>query len=213
MQIKNFYALGLLLLPLAAHATPVSVAGGVGSLGLSLDGAYHINQYFSVDAEFNRFDHSGNRSYEGVNYDYGLHLSSFLVMLNWYPFGGAWHLSAGLANNSSSIDATGVPQNGSYTFNGHTYSAAEVGATSAGLSFPKSATYLGMGWGGNGDWGLVFNLGLLHFSSPQFALNVAGAASNPSLAADVQQYQNQVQNRVNSWTWYPQAALEFYIRF
>lgn len=213
MNIKEMYLLTLCLLPLAGHASPISVAGGIGSLGLTVDGAYHVNPYISINAGLNGFNYSGNNGYKGVDYDYRLHLSSFIVALNWYPFGGAWHLTAGLANNSSSISASGLPKNGSYTFNGNTYPAAEVGVTSANLSFPARATYVGMGWGGNGAWGFIFDVGLLHFNAPQLIVNVAGASSNPSLAADVQQYRDQAQNSIDSWNWYPQLALKFYLRF
>lgn len=215
MRITHLVTLAALVLsPGAFAAQPtLSIQGGVGLMGLSAGAAWHFNPYLAVGGTFNGYSQSGNRDYHGVNYAYGLHLSSVVLFGNWYPFAGGWHLTLGLVQNSNRINATGVPENGSYTFNGNTYPAVEVGAASAELGFPKHAEYLGMGWGGNGRWGFIFDLGAMHYASPSFNLGVAGAAQNAQLASDVNAYQAKVQADVNSFTWYPQAALSLYVTF
>lgn len=208
---------GLVMLPsiaFGASRSNVGVTGGVGTLGFNVGASYRINDYLSVGGSLNRYTYSRNANYKGVNYSASLQFSSEILYVNVYPFSGGFHLTGGWIHNGNSLSMAGQPdQNGNYTFNGDTYSAQQAGTVTAGMGFRSSATYLGVGWGGNGSWGMTFDIGAMNQGAPTFNLNVSGSASNPQLASDVNQQRSTVQNSVNSFTWYPQIALGFYFHF
>lgn len=212
-------ALAMLLLLMSPFAfgaglSDVGVKAGVGLLGWNGGLTYKINDFVGVSGEANFFNYSADRNYKGVQYSGDLHFSSQALMLNIYPFAGGFHVTGGLVHNGNSISLAGVPdQNGNYTFNGTTYSAQQVGTVTAGLTFKSAATYLGIGWGGNGDWGVTLDLGVLRQGSPTFDLNVSGASSNQQLAQDVAQQRAASQSDVDSFKWFPQAKLGLYFTF
>lgn len=192
----------------------VGVTGGVGTLGFNLGANYKFNDYLAVGGSLNHYSYNRNADYKGVNYNANLKLSSEILYVNLYPFGGGFHLTGGWMHNGNSLSMAGVPdQNGNYTFNGNTYSAAQVGTVTAGMAFKSSATYLGIGWGGNGRWGMTFDVGAMNQGAPTFNLNVSGANNNPQLQNDVSQQRDIIQQDVSSFTWYPQIALGFYFHF
>lgn len=199
---------------MGSDLSDVGVKAGVGLMGWNLGLSYKINDFVGLSGETNFFNYSADRNYKGVQYSGDLHLSSQALMLNLYPFAGGFHITAGVVHNGNSVGLAGIPdQNGNYTFNGTTYSAQQVGTVSAGLGFKSSATYIGLGWGGNGSWGLTFDVGAIRQGSPDFSLSVSGASSNPQLAKDVAQQQAASQQDVNSFTWFPQVKLGLYFTF
>jgi len=216
MKRLTLAALLLLISPLAfgAGLSDVGVKGGVGLMGWNAGLTYKINDFVGVSGEANFFNYSADRYYKGVQYAADVHFSSQALMLNIYPFAGGFHVTAGLVHNGNSFSLDGIPdQSGNYTFNGTTYSAQQVGTVTAGLTFKSAATYVGLGWGGNGAWGVTFDLGLLRQGSPTFDLNVSGASSNQQLAQDVAQQRAASQSDVDSFKWYPQMKLGLYFTF
>lgn len=209
----------LLLLLAFVSAAPaafadIGVGAGVGTLGLNVSGNYRINAYVSLGAGVNRYNYSRSSNYKGVNYNANLKFSSEILFVNLYPFGSGFHVTGGWMHNGNALAMAGQPDpSGNYTFNGQTYSAQQVGTVSAGMGFNSGATYIGIGWGGNGSWGVTFDLGVVNQGTPKFYLDVSGASGNPKLAGDVSQQQASIQNDVNSFTWYPQVAVGFYLHF
>lgn len=192
----------------------VGFYGGVGTLGFNGSASYPFNDYVSVSGGINHFSYSGSNNLKNVDYSYDLQLSSEMLLVNLYPFAGGFHLTAGLVHNGNSLALTGQPSsNGTYTFNGNTYTTQQVGTVTAGMTFKSMAPYLGIGWGGNGSWGMTFDLGVVEQGAPTFTLTASAAASNPQLASDVAQQQATTQSDVNSFTWYPQIKLGFYFHF
>lgn len=201
-------------LTFGAGLSNVGVKAGAGLLGWNAGVTYKINDFVGISGEANFFNYSADRYYKGVQYAGDLHFSSQDLMLNIYPFAGGFHLTAGFVHNGNSVSLTGIPdQNGNYTFNGTTYSSQQVGTVTAGLGFKSSATYLGIGWGGNGSWGATFDVGVLRQGSPIFSLYASQEASNPQLASDVAQQQAASQKDVDSFKWFPQVKLGLYFTF
>lgn len=197
-----------------AELSNLGISGDVSTLGLNLSLSYKLNDYVSVSGGFNHFSRSGSGNLKDVDYSYDLQLSSETLLVNLYPFAGGFHLTGGLVHNGNSLSLTGQPSsNGTYTFNGNTYTAQQVGTVAAGLTFKSMAPYLGIGWGGNGSWGMTFDLGVVEQGAPTFNLSASAATSNPQLASDVAQQKSITQQDVNSFTWYPQIALGFYFHF
>ena len=111
---------------------------------------------------------------------------------------------------------TGTPTSGTYTLNGHTYTAQQVGSLTGKTHFNGAAPYVGIGWGDPMDGGrLTFtaNVGAIYQGAPNISLTATGAAANPQLASDVQAEQNRVNSKVSGYQWWPVMGVGLMYRF
>ena len=115
------------------------------------------------------------------------------------------------------INAIAVPQQ-SYTINGQTFTASEVGTLSGHITFNSWAPYLGVGLNtlGSEDRGLGVELGLGVFyqGSPSTALQANGPISQlPDLQTAVLAEQQHLDDQWNSYKYYPVVNLGLVFRF
>jgi len=218
--MKRIASLGMiaaLLLPAASFASDVGVDGHAGTLGFGAELNYSFNSYVTGRLDFNRYNYSYSGTKEQVDYDFDLHLKSYGALVDLHPFAGSFRLTAGYFSNKNNIAAVAVPQ-GTYTINGHTYSASQVGTLFGAISFNSSAPYLGLGWTTVGTtstgFGVEFDVGALLQGSPTVKLSATGAiASNAQFQSDLAAEQAKDQNDLNSFKTYPVVALGLVYRF
>ncbi len=196
----------------AALVTP-AIAGGVdvglnvGTLGYGPQVGWTIvPNKFDARLSVGLLNYSYNTNSNGLQYNGHLKLQNAGLLADWHPFGGSFHLTAGAYYNGNKFDLTGQSSGGSYTINGNTYSAAEVGSVNANVSFNSLAPYLGIGWsnGGSGA-GLHFtsDIGVMYQGTPSASVTATNPTHNAQLAADVAASQAQLQSDLNSFQWYP----------
>jgi hypothetical protein len=167
-----------------------------------------------------------NYSYSGhttdMNYDFKLKLQTADLLLDWFPFNGAFRISAGAVYNGSKIEAQGKPNsNGSYTIQGNTYAAASYGTINGRVDFRKTVPYFGIGWGNavakDKGWGFSTDLGAIFLGSPKTTLTndgcTAGAVACAQLAADVAAENRSLQDKANGWKTYPVIRLAATYKF
>lgn len=161
-----------------------SILMGVGlSVGVpvgdrfNLRGVYHG---FSYDDEFEDEDDSGAGN--GTTYDAELDLSSFSVMADWYPFRGAFRVTAGLVSNGNEIGLNAQNSNGVIEIGDCNYRSDgnDPLMLQGAIDWKRTAPYLGIGWGGNmnGDKGLygLFDIGVMFSGAPKASLAASGTA-------------------------------------
>lgn len=218
--MKRLALLGMLALstlPGAAFASDFGLDAHVSTLGLGAEFNYTINSYFTARVDFNRYNYSYTGTKEQVQYDFDLHLKSYSAMLDWHPFAGTFRVSAGYFSNKNDIAALATPQ-GSYTINGTSYTAAQVGVLSGAITFNASVPYLGIGWSTLGTestgLGVEFDIGALFQGSPKVQLSATGAAaSNAQFQSDLAAEQTKLQGDLNSFKTYPVVSLGLAYRF
>jgi|SRR5882724_11794531 len=209
--------LAALLLPGSASASDFGVEGHVSTLGLGAELNYTINSYFTARVDFNRYNYTYTGTKQQIDYDFNLHLKSYAGMLDWHPFAGTFRVTAGYFQNNNEITAVAVPT-GTYTINGNTYTAAQVGTLSGDITFNKSVPYLGLGWSTLGTestgLGVNFDVGVLFQGSPAVKLSSTGPASgNAQFKSDLAAEQTKLQGDVNSFKSYPVISLALMYRF
>lgn len=164
-----------------------------------------------------RYNYNHDTSADGIDYAGQLKLKSEMLTLDWHPFEGRFHLSAGMVANGNQFDLNAKPSaGGTYTINGKTYTAAQVGTLSAKVDFPNTAPYLGLGWGDSTERaGLHFigDIGVVSQGTPRAKITATGAAADPSLATDIQQAEAELRNKLNSFKLYPLVQLGLAYRF
>jgi hypothetical protein len=173
---------------------------------------------FSFDRKINQTD---------VTYDGKLKISDVSALLDWYAFGGGFHLTAGgVGGGGLTVDATGVPNaHGTYTINGQTYTGNEVGSLAGRLKFGNSLSpYVGLGWGNpvgaKHHLHVLFDIGAIYGGTPNVSLSATCGSAAPTgsptctqLQSDVQVERQRLQNDVTLVKWYPVLNLGLAYRF
>ena len=190
---------------------------GVGTEGIGVQGTTAIiPKTLNLNVGFDALHVSQNIQSGGVNYNAGVNLQGEPITASWFPFQGNFNLTAGLFINQNGFNVTGTPESGTYTFNGNTYTANQVGSLTGKTHFNGVAPYVGIGWGDPMDGGrLTFmaNIGAIYEGSPNISLTATGAAANPMLASDVRAEQNSLNSKVSGYQWWPVMGVGLMYRF
>jgi hypothetical protein len=102
--------------------------------------------------------------------------------------------------NNNELKLTGKPSAGStYTINGVTYTAAQVGTLTGTLTFNKTAPYLGLGWGNRpgSKLGLSADIGALYQGSPKLSLSATGSVAG--LSSNLEQERKSAEEDLGSF--------------
>ena len=132
--------------------------------------------------------------------------------------------SKGSYGGGTRIDVSGRPHDGTYTIDGTTYNAAQVGTLSGQLKFGNSVKpYVGPGWGNpfrGGPLTFTLDLGAIYGGTPSVSLTAhCGVAAPPGSSACTQLQnsvageQAQLASNVTFAKWYPVLNVGLSLRF
>ena len=189
----------------AADNAVVDVGVHLSTLGYGLSVAIPVTGSIAGRLGFNQFNKSYQTTSDSVKYDGDLKLSSFEALVDWHPFNGVTHLTAGLMQNGNKFLMAALPT-GSYTINGTTYTAAQVGSMSAAVEFSKVVPYLGFGWSGqakNTGFSFKSDFGVMFQGKPKSVLTCTNPGAIPQLAADCAAAQVKMDDDLKNFKYYP----------
>jgi hypothetical protein len=224
MRISKVLFAALLLLPFAAHAdddaNPVSLdkfsAGArLGTLGIGPDVDWRPESLVGVRADAGFFGFDENFHAGRVEYNGNVHLESYGLTADVYPFMGAFRVSAGARLNENDLRAQSAPGQ-ALTFGSVTLPASSFGTVAGKVTFDKFSPYLGFGWDAEILPHLMFtsDLGVMFNGNPKASVIASGpAAAIPGSAATVAGYQQDVQNAVNGYAYYPVLEIGLAYKF
>jgi hypothetical protein len=195
MKLKSVTSVLLATLFSAAAAqAETGITGTLGSTGVGAHLSVPLQANLNFRTGLNYLNYSSDANTSDVDYELKMKLRTVDALLDYFPMGGSFRISAGLVYNGNKIDAHAKPTGtGTYTVNGNTYLASSVGTLDAKIDFRKSAPYLGIGWGnaaaaGKG-WGFSSDIGVIFQGSPSSTLKnndcVAPTQVCTQLAADL----------------------------
>lgn len=187
-----------------------------GTLGAGVELSKSFGEKFSVGLGFNAYDLKTTDSSSDIDYDFNFDLQTVALLGHYHPFSGIFRLTAGALYNKNELKLTGKPSAGStYSINGVSYTAAQVGTLTGTLTFNSTAPYFGLGWGNRpgGKLGLSADIGVLYQGSPNLALSATGALSDPGLASNLEQERRSAEEDLSDFEWYPVISLGLYYRF
>lgn len=207
-----------------AAQADVALAARAGTLGIGAELAIGMTEKLNLRVGYSAFDYSTDIEDTDVTYDGDLELRNPSALLDWYSFGGGFHVTVGAVGASTKAKGTGVPTGGTYEINGRVYPASSVGSLSTEIEASSSvAPYIGVGWGNPvdtaGRWTFLFDIGAVYYGSePDVVVNVnCGAAlSNAQctqLRNDVEAERLDLMDEVDTLTWYPVLNLGVSYRF
>jgi hypothetical protein len=184
-----------------------------GTTGVGLSASLPITSSLNGRVGFDGFNYNYSGSTNSVNYDYGLKLQNFSMLLDYYPFANGFRLSGGLVINKNRITANGRPYGGGYyTLNGNTYPVADVGSLTGRVDFNTAAPYLGFGYATRArGFGFMADLGVLFQGAPHTTLMYSGceatALTCAAVANDVAAEQGSLNSDVRDFRFYPVAKV------
>jgi hypothetical protein len=181
---------------------------GLAVLGLCF-GGYTGYDYTVKDIE------SGDVSLDGT-----AELGGVQALLDWYPLGGRFRISAGLMENAK-VTATAKPTASTYTFDGMTYSTADVAQARGTARFDSMAPYLGVGFGralsSTGRFAFTADVGVAFTGAADVKLDVTCTQSAAALCAQIQDdvaaEQAELQADADDFKYWPVVSVGLSYRF
>jgi hypothetical protein len=211
--IKSLGVATLLSTSLMANSVLDDSSLGVklGTLGI---GAEYTKKYSdNIDARFgiNSYNYSTSGEESSIEYDIDLKLQTITAIADYYPTDGGFKLSGGLFVNNNEFEFNGKAKGGTYNINGTTYTATDVGSLKGDVDFNTISPYIGMGYSSrtkSNEWAFNMDFGVMYQGSPEANLNVTcgsslSAAQCNTLKSNVQSEQQQLQDEIDGYKWYP----------
>jgi hypothetical protein len=222
-QVKLAISLLSVIACTDAFAGP-AVGVTVGTTGLGANVNVPLLPILGVRIGYSGFVYHHDINQTDVDYAGRLRFAEASGLLDWYVLAGGFRLTAGVYGGNSRVDVTGRPHDGTYTINGTTYNASQVGTVSGRLKFGDSVKpYVGLGWGNpfrGGPLTFTFDLGAIYGGTPTVDLSAQCGPAAPPGSAACTQVQNslaseraQLASDVTVAKWYPVVNLGVAFRF
>jgi hypothetical protein len=172
----------------AGEASGLSLGVIGGTNGLGVEAGYRFNSRIGVRGNATSFKYDKTVDSDDFEIDGNARLKSFGALVDLYPFGGSFRISAGMRSNSNRFGGIATPTGSTVELGDNTYTAAQVGDLTGTVKFRKSAPTATLGWGGKMKTGLHFGfeLGVVAQGSARLAASSNGTlAGNPTFQADL----------------------------
>jgi hypothetical protein len=220
-KVLVFALCGVFATAAQAEGLGVYINGGTTGFGLGLAG--NLSENVTGRIGFDTWSKTVTQSNSDGNYKLDLKLQTINLLADWYPFSGTFRTTLGLVANGNKATVNATPSaTGSYTFNNHTYTAAEVGSYTGEMKFNSTAPYLGIGWGNpvskDKTWGFVADIGILFQGSPKVTSTVncgtgIPAATCTNLRNDVATSTTKLESDSSGFKYWPVISLGLSYRF
>ncbi len=213
-QVWKFMALAvcLILSGQSAHAAGgLAVGLKASTLGIGAEVTTNIVPgLLNARLQANGFNYNTTLAKTQVSYNAGLRLLTVGAIADYYPFAGKFRISGGLYYNGNKFNLTATPTpTGTFTYNGTTYTAAQIGSVNGTIDFNKFAPYFGIGWGdaisSGSPLGISFEIGTLYQGSPRTSITTS--RSVPGLSANIAAEKQRLDAALKHFKFWPVVAL------
>jgi len=217
--ILGVFLLSISTTAYAGYAPDVSVGVRASTAGLGAEAEASLTDSLGVRVGINYLTYSYTGTESNVEYDFDLDLLSAPILVDWHPFKGAFRLSGGVYINGNEINAQGKPVGlGTFSINGVTYTAGQIGTLKGKIDFNPVAPYLGFGWdtsfGKERGFGFILDIGAFYQGRPEADLSVSGPiASNAAFIVDLAKEEADLQNALDAFKIYPVLSIGINYRF
>jgi hypothetical protein len=212
--------LALLLVSTGSYAA--GIAGRVGTTGVGGDIGWELVPTLNARIGYSALNFKRNVDSGDVHYDGKVKLSNLSGLLDWSPLPGPFRVTGGVILNDNRYDVNGQPaSNATFTLNGRTYQASDVGSlTGTVKSGRPAAPYLGVGYGNIAGAGVnfFFDLGVMFQGSPKATLNAScssslSASQCSQLQSDTAEEARRLEDKLSRYKYYPVANIGITIGF
>jgi hypothetical protein len=203
-------------LPASAEDGKLAIGVTGGTLGLGPEISWRFSEHIGLRANGGFYDYDDTDDLDDIEYDAKLKLNSFGAMLDWYPFGGGFRLSAGGRINNNEIDLEGTPTT-SVEIGDVLYTPAEAGTLSGTVTTDSIAPTFTLGYGGKLAKGFTFGieLGVMLQGSPRINdLTASGTlAGNPAFIQQLAIEEQRAEDDAHDFKLWPIIQIGLLYRF
>jgi len=190
-----------------------AVSGTGSTLGLGGEFSTKLATDINARVGINKLDYDfDEEDIDGVEYDFGVKLSSLSALVDWHVFDDSFHLTGGFISMNNKVELDARPTQ-SETIGDTTYTPAQIGTLSGDVEIDGLSPYLGIGWGnpfaGNRRWGFTFDIGVAFTDSPDVSLTSTGVVSQLDLSKEIKD----IEDDLDSLRFYPVIQLGLFFRF
>ena len=153
LRTPALLALSLLAVPACAADLSLAVTGG--TLGVGPEVGLRISDTFGLRGNATFLSVSHHFGSSDLDYDGRLKLRSGGAMLDLFPFGGGFRLSAGGRYNGNRARVVATPT-GNASVGGQTFTPAQIGTLTGNGKVKTLAPTATLGWGGKPGKGFLF---------------------------------------------------------
>jgi len=185
-----------------------------GTLGGGIELAHAFTETFGVRLSANGLKYDTTETYDDVEYDAKLKLATGQLLFDWFPFSNNFRFSLGGVYNGNKLTLDGKPSGGTYTINGNTYNASDIGTLNGNVDFRKFAPYVGLGYGRPVGKGLLLtaDLGVMFQGSARSTLTAtcgptASASDCAQLQSDIATQQAELDDDMHKYQYYPVLSI------
>jgi len=200
-------------------ATPFALGAVIGTTGYGPTACFTFSQYFTATSGYTWLKFNRDASSSDADYNGKLKLSNVQAFVNWHPFAGTFHLSAGAFFSDNRFAIIGSPKSSStFIVGGTTYTAAQVGTLSGEVKLAKNLEpYVGFGWAKpplSGGIGFFADFGVLFTSAIRANLSATGPIANdPTFQTNLHKEESEIIHDVRSLRYYPIVQVGILHRF
>ncbi len=200
-----------------AHGADLSVAVRFGTLGIGGEISKLLTPHVGIRASGNYFSYNKSFTNTDISYDASLKFEGITGLIDLYPASrGAFRFSAGVMTRPVTLSGSGVPSNGTFNINSHSYSQAQVGTLTETAQWGSALPYVGLGFGTpaarHAGLGFLFDLGVA-IGKPTVSLTATGAGSNAQLQSDINAQVAKSSSDANKIPVYPVVSFGLAYRF
>lgn len=205
----------LATMPLSGQAMAQGIfSAGVtgGTLGIGPEVGYRLSETLGVrgNATFLSVGHGFDS--DDIDYHGKIKLKSAGLMVDLYPFGGGFRVSAGARINGNNGSVTATPAD-DVEINGHNYTPTQVGTLAGKADTKNLAPALTLGYGGGFKSGFMFGVEAGALFQGKVRLNNFTASGGGVAAADLEAERQSLQQDVDDYKVYPILQLTLGYRF
>jgi hypothetical protein len=211
----------------------VGVAVSASTLGVSFDAAMRLSDKANLRAGVNTLGHSRDIEDDEITFEGTLKMRSVHAYLDWFPFGGGFHISPGMIiHNGNRVDLTAlIPAGDTVEIDGEEFlsSASNPIRASGDVTFKSTRPAIVIGWGNmiprSRRISVPFQLGVVFQGAPMAALHFTGTgcalngtncrnmATDANIQTRVQAEQAELNDDIKIFRFYPVLSLGIGIKF
>lgn len=212
----SLLVIGAASVPAYAEGLAIGAKASTQGTGVEVTASLSKRLNLRVGAQYFKFNRTFTKN--GNSYNGKLKLKSFDALADWYIFGGSFRITGGAVVDRNTLDGIAAQSN-SYNIGSQTFTSAEVGTLTGNIRFRKLSPYLGIGWGnpvaGDSNWTFMVDLGVIFTGTAKVSLSSSGGtfSNNPILLANIIKEENNIQNTLKFFKYYPVVSLGLAYKF
>ncbi len=205
---------GFLNLPLKDR---LALSLSVGTTGIGPELQYKATDRLVLRTGYNFLRYDTDDDIDDIDYEAELRASTFHIAADYHPFKNSFFLSGGAYIGGKSVNLDGNV-NEPVEIGDQTFTPAEVGTLTGEVDLRTVAPFTGLGYN-NAFSGSPFAVkvmaGVIFTGSPEATLSSRGGtlSSDPTLQAELNQEEQNLEDDLEDFQFYPLLSLGFGYRF